>query len=171
MEEDPTGKATEPISGASPEEPENTQAKAVSPQKLAANRSNAQLSSGPRTPEGKQTSSQNARKHGFFARQPIPVGPEGDKLWMKYNDLYQGLFEHYEPVGYLEKLLTEKIATEYIRLSILLAYEGVYAGGGAIHVDGVNLVLRFQSAINRQLFLTMKELERLQEKRKGQSES
>jgi hypothetical protein len=45
------------------------------------------------------------------------------------------------------------------------------SGGRAPHFDGVNLVLRFQSAINRQLFQTMKELERLQEKRKAQSDS
>jgi hypothetical protein len=103
-----------------------------------------------------------------FAHQPIPAG---DELWPAYGDLYSGVFEHYQPVGYLEKLLTEKLTTEFIRLSILFAYEGVYTGGGAIHFDGVNLVPRFQSAINRKLFQTMKELERLQEKRKGQSDS
>jgi hypothetical protein len=72
-----------------------------------------------------------------FAHQPIPAG---DELWPAYGDLYSGVFEHYQPVGYLEKLLTEKLTTEFIRLSILFAYEGVYTGGGAIHFDGVNLV-------------------------------
>jgi hypothetical protein len=121
--------------------------------------------------KGNHTSSQNARKHGFFARQPIPPGPAGDQLWAAYNELYLGIFEHYQPAGYLEAILTEKIATECIRLSILLAYEGGYAGGRALHFDGVNLVLRLQSAINRQLFQTMKELERLQDKRRAQSDS
>lgn len=39
--------------------------KNVSAAKLAANRANAQHSTGPRTPEGKQQVSGNARKHGF----------------------------------------------------------------------------------------------------------
>ena len=39
----------------------------VSPEQLAANRANAAKSTGPRTPQGKTRSAQNARKHGFTA--------------------------------------------------------------------------------------------------------
>src|ERR1035437_961164 len=39
----------------------------VSPEQLAANRVNAAKSTGPRTPQGKARSTQNARKHGFTA--------------------------------------------------------------------------------------------------------
>ena len=41
--------------------------KLVSQEQLAANRANAALSTGPRTPEGKTRSAQNSRKHGFTA--------------------------------------------------------------------------------------------------------
>ena len=37
----------------------------VSPKRLAANRANSARSTGPRTPQGKAHSSQNARKHIF----------------------------------------------------------------------------------------------------------
>jgi hypothetical protein len=39
----------------------------ASPEQFAANRANAAKSPGPRSPEGKARSAQNARKHGFAA--------------------------------------------------------------------------------------------------------
>ncbi len=46
-----------------------------SPEKLAANHSNAQLSTGPKTPEGKKASSMNALRHGLAARELV-IRPE-----------------------------------------------------------------------------------------------
>jgi len=71
----------------------------------------------------------------------------------------------------MEELLTEKIATESIRFSRLLAYESKIENVRTFDWRGVERILRFQSAINRQLFQAMHELERLQEKRKGESSS
>ncbi len=45
----------------------------ISSAQHAANRRNAQRSTGPRTPEGKQTSSQNATSHGAYAGSVHPV--------------------------------------------------------------------------------------------------
>jgi hypothetical protein len=161
------GEVCDPASEAASEKSPNGQAKAISPQKLAANRANAQHSTGPTTPEGKERSRQNSLKHGFFARQPLPAGEQGDRLWPTYSDLVTGIWEHYKPVGYMEELLTEKIATEAIRFSRFLAYEGDYiAKRQCFCVSDVDRILRFQSAINRQLFQAMHELERLQEIRK-----
>jgi len=152
----------EPQSGmppaTAPEMTKSEPAKVVSDKKLAANRANAQHSTGAKTPEGKQRSAQNSRKHGFFARQPLPAGQKGDDLWAAYRDLAAGIWEHFEPMNYLEGLLTEKVITESIRLSRLLEYESQYIGQvGAFHSQGVDRILRFQGSINRQLFQAMKE--------------
>lgn len=48
-------------------------ASGVSSAQHAANRINAQRSTGPRTPEGRQTSSQNATSHGAYARSGHPI--------------------------------------------------------------------------------------------------
>jgi hypothetical protein len=162
------GEASDPASDAASEQSENVQAKVVSAQKFAANRANAQHSTGPKTPEGKERSKQNSLKHGFFARQPLPAGAEGDKLWLTYSDMVAGIWEYYEPVGCMEEVLVEKIATESVRFSRFMAYESDYVGKMQLfQLDGVDRILRFQSAINRQLFQSMRELERLQQIRKA----
>lgn len=167
---EPHGEASDPASETTSGRCRNGQAKAVSPQKLAANRANAQYSTGPKTPEGKERSSQNSLKHRFFARQPLPAGEEGDKLWLGYSDLVAGIREYYEPVGYMEELLVEKITAESIRFSRLLAYEADFVRATFLS-DCVDRILRFQGAINRQLFQSMRELERLQAIRKANSGS
>ncbi len=163
-----TGEVAAPSPGSTSQQSESSQVKSVSPRRIAANRANAQHSTGPKTPAGKEKSKQNSRKHGFFARQPLPSGEEGDKLWEEYRDLVAGIWEYYQPSGYMEELLTEKIAAESIRYSRFLSFESTSIGEKrAFHWDGVDRILRFQSAINRQLFQAMHELEHLQEKRKA----
>lgn len=46
---------------------------ATSDAQLAANRANAQRSTGPRTPQGKARSSLNAMKHGIYARRELAI--------------------------------------------------------------------------------------------------
>jgi hypothetical protein len=46
--------------------------KPISPKRLAANRANAKKSTGPRTPQGKSRSSQNALKHGLYSTTQPP---------------------------------------------------------------------------------------------------
>src|SRR5438132_2636461 len=62
----------------------------TSPEQLAANRANAQKSTGPRTPEGKSRSRLNTFRHGITA-QIIVMPPEQMEAYMNFNkDLYRG---------------------------------------------------------------------------------
>jgi hypothetical protein len=70
-----------------------------------ANRSNAQKSTGPRTPEGKETASQNALTHGLFAREGVIRGEDEDEFEMHREMLLDQL----NPVGALEEILAERI--------------------------------------------------------------
>jgi hypothetical protein len=74
---------------------------------IAANRKNAQLSTGPRTDEGKARSSQNAVSSGLFTRQNCVQPQEQDE----YNNLYNAMWHNLSPAGPME----EMFATEIIR--------------------------------------------------------
>ncbi len=70
-----------------------------------ANLANAQKSTGPRTPEGKETASQNALKHGLFAREGVIRGEDEDEFEMHRERLLGQL----NPVGPLEEILAGRI--------------------------------------------------------------
>jgi len=72
---------------------------------IDANRSNAQKSTGPRTPEGKETASQNAITHGLFAREGVIRGEDGEEFEMHQERLLDQL----NPAGALEEILAERI--------------------------------------------------------------
>ncbi len=78
--------------------------------RTAANRRNAQLSTGPRTEEGKSRSRQNALKHGILASAVLITTGEGVEDPAEFNDLLSALTRDLAPVGTLEEILVEKIA-------------------------------------------------------------
>lgn len=98
--------------------------KHVSEKQLAANRANAQKSTGPRTPEGKAIVSQNAVKHGILAQAVIPRGLEPYESKEDFEQLHQRLYESFVPANALEELLVEQVAVGYWRLARLYRAEG-----------------------------------------------
>jgi hypothetical protein len=81
-----------------------------------ANRRNAQLSTGPKTAEGKQISSLNAFKHGMNATGfIIPAGQSKENL-EEYDSLLAALRHDLQPRGTMQELLVESIAIQHWRL-------------------------------------------------------
>ncbi len=79
---------------------------------VQANRSNAQKSTGPRTPEGKAAASRNAVKHGLSAEQVVIHGEDPEEF-----DLYRaGMLEELAPVGAVETMLAERAVSLSWRL-------------------------------------------------------
>ena len=78
----------------------------VSEKQLAANRANARKSTGPRTPEGKARSSQNARKHGLAASLAAASPEDLEEL----ARLKSSLFAFYRPVNSEEQFALERVA-------------------------------------------------------------
>ena len=81
--------------------------------RAAASRSNGAKSRGPRTPEGKARSAQNALKHGLRAQRFLVVGNESAR---EFDALETALVDELAPEGTLQGLLAGRIARAAWRL-------------------------------------------------------
>lgn len=90
---------------------------------IKANKKNALMSTGPRTPEGKALVSQNAIRHGIFARDLVIDTGDGKEDEDEYLELLYGLMDCLRPAGQMELLLVEKVACDYWRLRRVLRFE------------------------------------------------
>ena len=155
---------------APPETPCEEGKRPISARKLAANRANAQLSTGPRTTVGKDKSKLNATTHGFTARYLPPPNaetPEGEKFEAVFTELHA----HYQPNGALERLLVGKLVMEYMRyLRIVEREQALTAKHPTYFHERVNKLARYQTAVNNQVFQAIRELERVQARRHAEEE-
>ncbi len=79
---------------------------------IAANRLNAQKSTGPKTAEGKTVVAQNAVKHGLFARENVI---KCEKV-SDFDEFREELLDGLAPVGGVEAMLAERIVSLSWRL-------------------------------------------------------
>ena len=77
----------------------------TSPASLAANAANAQLSTGPKPPEGKLASSQNASKHGLSSPHAVVT----DETRPFFEELHQSFHSELLPATSIETTLVDKI--------------------------------------------------------------
>jgi hypothetical protein len=91
-----------------------------------ANRKNALVATGPRTPAGKQRASQNALRHGLRAAAPVLPG-ESPEEWEEHR---AGVLEGLRPEGALEGCLAERVALALWRLRRAAAYETAVTAAG-----------------------------------------
>jgi hypothetical protein len=84
--------------------------KTMTPKQVEANRRNAQKSTGPKTPEGKEHSSRNAMKHRIFSSEVVVTsGPNPENI-EEYEDLLQGMLDYWKPKGRPQEELVADMA-------------------------------------------------------------
>src|SRR5579859_6638669 len=83
-----------------------------SDRKVAANRRNAQKSTGPKTLSGKAIASMNALKHGLCARKPLIPGENE----AEFTQFASGWVDEQKPTGPMQEFLAERIITVAWRL-------------------------------------------------------
>ena len=147
----------------------------LSAAKLAANRHNAQFSSGPRTEQGKSRTSGNALSFGLFAMRDF-VRPDEQE---DYHILRQNLLSDLRPAGVLELAHTGEILSATWRLLRCALLEATMAlPNEALPNDAISdpmedpETLKLQASIDRartqawnMLRRATAELERLQARR------
>ncbi len=99
---------------------------APSETRLAANRANAQLSSGPRSPEGKAVSSMNAVKTGLTGRTVLLPSDDAEA----YRQHIAAYENELQPVGLRERELVQSLADIQWRLQRIPGLEmAIFARG------------------------------------------
>src|SRR5215472_6263055 len=144
--------------------------KATSSRKAEANRRNAQLSTGPKTVEGKTRSSQNSITHAIFVTKFLDrATPE---TVAEIEELAAGLRDYYKPQGIVEEILVQKIVVETARYGRVLGLEQPEPGATRPYLlHCLDKVMRYTTSTSRAMYRAIEELERLQAARKAREES
>lgn len=160
--------------------------------------SSQQLSSarpGPRTPQGKRRSSQNAHRHGILAGVLQRDGGLGDSQ-SDFSKVLAGLRKDFGPMSSIEDLLVEKLAVLFLRLFGVykadlavapLMFTRLQAGlrgeESLVVTESIDreseiaivrktpapeVLMRYETNLERDIDRTLNQLERLQRMRMGQ---
>jgi hypothetical protein len=154
----------------------------ISEKQLAANRRNAQCSTGPQSIEGKAKSSRNNLRHGLTGQ--ISLLPTEDRE--AHDKLCNELIESFQPATPMERQLAQSIAEDNWRLNRIRAIEdNMFAlGHGSERAElkialadaqtfqeqaaKFNLLTIYEQRINRNIHRNLAQLRELQAERKAQ---
>ena len=148
----------------------NPSSNPVSERKLAANRANAQRSTGPRTRDGKQRASMNALRHGILAKSAFCPTIEGDDKRAQFEEILDGLIEEYQPREMTEVMTVQQLAGCYWKLAKVWNYE-MQQSLRAQTIDDLNVAAKdkgFAFAEEAQKKIIMAERKKLAEVGLGQ---
>ena len=88
-----------------------------------ANRENAKKSTGPRTPEGKATSSRNSLVHGMTSGKFLPPGGDPEEFF-QLLDQFRGRFQPFDEVE--DALVERLVAAEFKMRSVRYLDAGLF---------------------------------------------
>ncbi len=131
--------------------------------RAAANRLNAQLSTGPRTRAGKLRSSLNALRHGLTSRAALL--PSEDPA--AYEAHRQSFVADLQPLGALEEQLVHSLASTAWRLNRIPALEAdLLLDGFAQQTRSLAALSMNEARLSRQFDRTLKQLREIQAERR-----
>jgi len=153
----------------------------TTPSQLAANRSNAQKSTGPRTSAGKAAAAANALRHGLSAKRLVV----GDERWLDFMEFHDEMRTALAPGDAVEEQLVERIVLCAWRLRRVGPAEAGATTVQARHIDTwdkaaraavgfthaasrLDAITRYEAALERTFRRASLMLERRQARRVGE---
>lgn len=141
----------------------------ATPARQIANTANAQLSTGPRTEEGKARSAQNARRHGLTAKELV-IAPEQRE---EFEELLGDFEAEIRPQGPIQETLFDELVAAAWNLRRIRGMEAaLYASAGAATYSEVlanddlqaklDRLARHKTRIERTFHRSLRELKDLQ---------
>jgi hypothetical protein len=136
----------------------------ISAAKLAANRANAELSTSPKTEEGKATVSKNALRHGLSAAEVIVRDGEREE----FETLQAELLEEVSPEGTVESLLFQQLLHSAWNLRRVRRLEAALFDGSTDPLlddaleQKMQRLARYHACFERTFHRALKELKLLQ---------
>ncbi len=136
--------------------------KHISAAKLAANRENAQKSTGARTKEGKERVRWNAMKLGILAKTLAAVDAKADPVC---KELMTRLAEELRPQTVAEEMMIDLVVVNYLRLGRGMHHEAMLDLAEQWAYPHFGLVSRHTATVERQLTKSLSALEKLRRER------
>jgi len=131
------------------------------------NAANARLSTGPKTSEGKDRSSGNARTHGLTAKDLV-IGPEDRE---EFDAMLADFHSDVAPQGVIQQTLFDELVSAAWNLRRIRRMETEFCAGAASYLDlldnghtqtKLDRLARHKSRIERTFHRSLKELKALQ---------
>jgi hypothetical protein len=120
----------------------------VSQRRTESNRANAQLSTGPRTPDGKLASSRNSTKHGLASGTLLIPGEDPAGFEALLNDL----LEEHQPATPTEDLLVKEMAQSYWLTQRAIQLQNTCFTEESVNGQQLALFLRYQTTHERRFY-------------------
>lgn len=143
---------------------------------INANRQNALNSTGPRSSEGKSIACQNSIKHGLLSKDLLVRNEQVSEL----NSFREHIYETISPHGSVEEFLVEKLINAAWRIQRLTKIEVNIIGLSDSYTRNLEDIFwgkrgqtlqtlsRYETALERNFYKALHELQRLQAMRAGQ---
>ncbi len=138
------------------------EAATVSQARLEANRANAQLSSGPKTEQGKSISSQNSFKHGLYSSRLIIPSEDPAQL----DALKATFFAEHKPATETEALLVQEMAEHYWLMKRYRRLETTFLSLDRPQPREAEAAQRMHGRAERSFYKAFKTLREIQKERK-----
>jgi hypothetical protein len=156
---------------------------------LEANRANSTLSTGPRTPDGKEIASRNSLKHGLTSQQVVLPWEHPEE----FAAVELSLSAEYKPITEQETRQLQQVAQNFWRLQRCRRMESqmfinsMYAPAPGLQLDEIDeneclnnifnangkefdRLRRYETTIERSYYKSIKVLEEMQKARRAQEE-